>query len=280
MIQKKRYIIHIDCNCFYAAVEMLRNPRLRYVPMAVCGSVEERHGVVLTANYIAKKHGVKTGITVGDAIKACPELYIVPPRLNDYIQFSGALRAILSSYSDHVEAFSIDECWVDISCGATSFDQAELLMTEMCRRIENELGLSVSAGLADSKVIAKIASERIKPNGRTIITPESFASKVWPLPIGELMLVGGQYAKHLQALKIMTIGDLAKTNPDNLQAWFGVLGQLLFLFANGVDNSEVAHVDHVRQPANVSHSFTFPRDLVDDEDVQAGIYTLSEQRRR
>ena len=143
---------------------MLRNPRLRHIPMAVCGASEERSGIVLAANYPAKRHGIKTAMTNWQARQNCPDLVSVRPHMNDYIQFSGFVREIYSDYSDRIEAFGLDENWIDLTGCVTDFKQGEKLVHEIRERIKRELGLSVSIGLADNKIFAKLGSDMKKPD--------------------------------------------------------------------------------------------------------------------
>ena len=195
---EQRIIAHSDCNCFYASVEMLRNPRLRDLPMAVCGSTEERHGIVLAANYPAKRMGVKTAMANWQARKQCPGLYTVRPRLTDYVQFSGFIREIYADYSDKVEAFGLDENWIDLSCCVANFTQGEKLVHEIRERVKRELGLTVSIGLAANKIFAKLGSDMKKPDACTIITPESFEQKVCKTKSFRIILASLMYEKNLK----------------------------------------------------------------------------------
>lgn len=272
----ERVIAHSDCNCYYASVEMLRNPRLRDVPFAVSGSTKERHGIVLTANYLAKKRGVKTGMANWQAREACPGLYAVPPRYNDYIQFSGFIRDIYSEYTDRYEAFGLDENWLDLTGCVSSFSQGEKVVHEIRERVKRELGLTVSIGLADNKVFAKLGSDMKKPDACTIIPRDSFKEIVWPLPVGDLLYVGRATETKLQSQYINTIGDLAKTEPDRLKRWFGKVGLVLHAFANGEDRSMVAPADFESPVKSVGNSQTCPRDLETDTDVKIMIYALSD----
>jgi len=272
----ERIIAHSDCNCFYASVEMLRNPRLRDVPMAVCGSKEERHGIVLTANYIAKKRGVKTGMAIWQAQQTCPGLYIVPPRYDDYIQFSGFVRELYNKYSDRVEPFGLDEAWIDLSGCVSSFAQGEKAIHEIRERVKHELGLTVSIGLADNKIFAKLGSDMKKPDACTAIPRGSFKEIIWPLPIGDLLYVGRATEVKLRSRCINTIGDLAKANPDNLKRMLGKVGLVLYAFANGEDRSMVAPAGFEPPIKSVGNSLTCPRDLETDTDVKILIYALSE----
>ena len=272
----ERIIAHADCNCYYASVEMLRNPRLRDVPMAVCGRVEERHGIVLTANYLAKGRGVKTGMANWQARRVCPGIYTVPPRYDDYIQFSGFVRELYYQYTDRVEPFGLDEAWIDLTGCASSFAQGEKAVQEIRERIKGELGLTVSIGLADNKVFAKLGSDMKKPDACTVIPADRFREIIWPLPVGDLLYVGRATEAQLRSRYINTIGDLAKTGSDNLNRWFGKVGLVLYAFANGEDCSMVAPAGFEAPIKSVGNSQTCPRDLETDTDVKILIYALSE----
>ena len=271
-----RIIAHSDCNCFYAGVEMLRNPRLRDVPFAVCGSTEERHGIVLTANYPAKNRGVKTGMANWQARQVCPGLYTVPPRYDDYIQFSGFIRELYYKYSDRVEPFGLDEAWIDLGGCVASFDQGAVAVREIRERVRRELGLTVSIGLADNKVFAKLGSDMKKPDACTIIPRSRFKEIVWPLPVRDLLYVGRATEAKLKSRRINTIGDLAKADPDSLQRMLGKVGLILYAFANGEDRSMVAPAGFESPIKSVGNGLTCPRDLETDTDVKILLYALSE----
>ena len=272
----KKIIAHSDLNSYYASVEMLRNPRLRSVPMAVCGSTENRHGIVLAANYLAKKHGIKTAMANWQARQCCPNLYSVRPHMNDYIQFSGFVREIYSDYSDRIEAFGLDENWIDLTGCVSSFQQGEKLINEIRERIKRELGLTVSIGLADNKVFAKLGSDMKKPDACTIIPQDKFKEIVWPLPVSDLLYVGPATTKKFVRYGIFTIGDLAKTNPDLLKSMLGKVGFVLYAYANGADTSTVSNLEFEFPVKSIGNSSTCPRDLETDQDVKIMLYALSE----
>lgn len=272
----ERVIAHSDLNCYYASVEMLRNPRLRDVPMAVCGNTQERHGIVLTANYLAKRRGVKTGMANWQARQTCPGLYTVPPRYNDYIQFSGFVRDLYTKYTDRVEPFGLDESWLDLTGCVSSFEQGEKIAHEIRERVKREIGLTVSVGLANNKVFAKLGSDMHKPDACTIIPRDRFREIVWPLPVGDLLYVGPATQRKLESYAVHTIGDLAKTNTKSLERWFGKVGLVLYSFANGEDRSMVAPTGYESPIKSIGNSQTCPRDLVSDTDVKIMLYALSE----
>jgi len=255
---------------------MLRNPILRDVPMAVCGKKQERHGIVLTANYIAKRRGVKTGMAIWEAERICSGLRVVHPHYSDYLQFSGFVHEIYSAYTDRIEAFGIDENWLDLTGCVSSFVEGERVVHEIRRRITHELGLTVSIGLSDNKTFAKLGSDMKKPDACTIIPPEKFKEIVWPLPVGNLLYVGRATEIKLRSHRIECIGDLARTDPGHLKSLLGKVGLMLYVFANGEDRSQVTTCGYEPQIKSVGNSHTCPRDLKTDQDVKIMIYALSD----
>lgn len=159
MSMGNRSILHCDMNCFYASVEMQRHPELRDKPLAVCGSQEERHGIVLTSNYIAKPYGVKTGMAIWQAREKCPNLVILPPDMDEYIRFSRMAREIYEDYTDQVEPFGLDESWLDVTGSVGLFGDPMSIAQEISERIKFELGITASIGVADNKITAKLGSD-------------------------------------------------------------------------------------------------------------------------
>jgi DNA polymerase-4 len=244
--------------------------------MAVCGSKKQRHGIVLAANYHAKRYGIKTAMSSVNALKMCPGLYTVPPHYDDYLQFSGFARSIYSQYSDRIEAFGLDENWLDLTGCVTSLKQGAAVIHEIRERVKRELGITVSIGLSFNKVFAKLGSDYKKPDACTVISKENFKEVVWPLPVGELLYVGRATEEKLRRRNIKTIGDLANTNPESLKGTFGKVIEVLHSFANGKDMSMVTPTDFEAPVKSVGNSFTAPRDLKTDEDVRIMLYSLSE----
>jgi DNA polymerase-4 len=255
---------------------MLRNPRLRDFPMAVSGSSEDRHGIILAANYPAKKYGIKTAMTNWQARRLCPDLIPVRPRMNDYIQFSGFMRQIYMEYSDRVQGFGLDEAWLDLTGCVSDFRQAEVLIDEIRERIYRELGLTVSIGLSWNKIFAKLGSDLKKPNACTSIPFERYKQIVWPLPVEELLYVGPATKKKFNNRAIFTIGDLANTKPEYLKNMLGKVGLVLHAYANGEDKTPVSNTEYVPPIKSIGNSSTAPRDLETDQDVKIMLYALSE----
>ncbi len=273
-----RIILHSDCNCFYAAVEMLHNPELRDVPMAVGGDPEARHGIVLTANYIAKKKGVKTGMALWEARQACPDVVFVSPNYDEYIRFSKKTRQIYGEYTDHVEPYGLDESWLDIthSSGMLRTGSGLSVAHEISDRIKAELGITVSIGISWNKIFSKFGSDYKKPDAITQITRENYRDIVWNSPSSDLLFVGRRTKVKLRKYGILTIGDIARADPEFLHDIFGKVGYILSAFARGEDQTPVAADNEYAPIKSVGNSTTTPRDLETDDDVRIVIYLLSE----
>ena len=273
-----RIILHSDCNCFYAAVEMLHDPKLRDIPMAVGGDQKARHGIVLTANYIAKRRGVKVGMALWQAKEVCRDLVFVPPHYDEYIRFSRKARKIYADYTDLVEPYGLDESWLDItaSAGMLLTDDGMSIAREISARIKRELGITVSIGVSWNKIFAKFGSDYKKPDAITQITRQNYRDILWKSPVSDLLYVGRRTECKLRKYGILTIGDLACTDPEFLQEVFGKIGYVLSAFARGEDRTPVAALGECVPIKSVGNSTTTPRDLVNDEDVKLVIYLLSE----
>ena len=271
-----RTILHADANCYYASVEMLHHPEYSGLPLAVGGDPEKRHGIILTANYIAKRRGVKTGSALWEARQACPGLIIVPPDYDQYMRFSRYLREIYSSYTDKVESFGLDECWCDTtdSCGIRG--DGVRIAEEIRRKVKSELGLTVSVGVSWNKIFAKFGSDYKKPDAVTDVNRENYRTIVWARPVDDLLYVGRATKRKLLRYGIRTIGDLAKTDLRFLQHEFGKMGLTLSVFANGLDQTPVAFENTEAPVKSIGNGMTMPRDLISDEEVKMAFYMLSE----
>lgn len=271
-----RNIMHVDCNAFYASVEQQRRPQLRDKPVAVCGSQEERHGIVLTASYPAKHRGVKTGMAIWQAKQVCPELVVLPPDMSEYLRISRLARNIYERYTNQVEPFGLDEAWLDVTGSVGLFGSPMMIAQEISDRVKYELGITVSIGVSNNKVTAKLGSDYKKPDAITRIEPDNYKEIVYPLPVEDLLYVGPATSKKLRSVGITTIGRLAETPDDYLQRRLGKMGLILGSFAKGLDVSPVLKTDHISTIKSVGNSATTPRDLVNDDDVRLMFVLLSE----
>jgi len=268
-----RTILHSDANSFYASVETVYNPRLRNVPLAVCGDPEARHGIVLTKNQLAKQAGVITGEAIWQAKQKCPKLVVVTPNYRRYMRFSNMLREIYADYTEKIEPFGLDEAWLDVTGHRMS---GEEIADELRRRAREELGITLSVGVSFNKIFAKLGSDMKKPDATTVITPDNFREKVWPLQANELLYVGPATTRKLQRRNIFTIGDIARASRDVLHCALGKCGDMIWSFANGLDSSPVSLLGEEAMIKSVGNSTTTPRDVVNFEDAKMVIFVLAE----
>ena len=272
-MSRDRAILHSDANCFYASCEMVLQPELRDKAVAVCGRQDERHGIVLAKSEKAKKAGITTGMPNWEALKKCPELIIVPPRFEYYAKFSKLLHKIYERYTDYIEPYGLDECWLDVT---DSIKKPMEIAEEIRQAVKEELGLTVSIGVSFNKVFAKLGSDMKKPDAITEITRENFKEKIWHLPCSELLYCGRQTSQKLYDLAIRTIGELATLPPGYMNRKFGKNGHELWLFANGMDESRVAHMDHYVPAKSVGHGVTCVENLDNFEEANKVIVALSQ----
>ena len=272
-----RIILHCDLNCFFASVELLSHPDLRHLPVAVCGDPSSRHGIILAKNEPAKRCGVQTAETIWQAKKKCPSLVLLPPHHDRYRVYSKQVNAIYEQYTDLVEPFGIDESWLDVTGSLHLFGgDAAALADTLRRRVREELGLTLSVGVSFNKVFAKLGSDYKKPDATTVISRENWKEIVWPLPVGDLLFVGGAARKLLAQYGVKTIGDLAACPTDMLESLMGKLGTQLHEYACGLDASPVRS-RYDREPVkSVGNGTTFPQNLTTWEQVRGGIAVLAD----
>lgn len=275
-ILNKRIILHSDLNNFYASVECLYHPEYRGKPLAVLGDPEARHGIVLAKNYEAKSRDVRTGDPKWMAEQKCPGIVFVPPHYDLYMKHSRLVRQIYSEYTDQVEPYGLDECWLDVTGSTRLFGSGEEIADKIRKRVKSELGVSVSVGVSFNKIFAKLGSDLKKPDATTVIECDRFKEVVWPLPVKELLYVGRATHNKLKRRGIFTIGDLANANPESLKFWLGKMGIVLWQFANGLDTSPVSNIGAKSLIKTVGNSTTAPRDLISDEDIRITLTVLCE----
>ena len=272
----KRVILHSDINACYAAIEHLHRPELNGKPLAVGGDPEARHGIVLTADYIAKKYGVKTGMALWQAKQVCPELNIVSPRMDLYLRFSRMAHEIYGEYTDLQEPYGVDESWLDVTASGSLKGDGYKIAKEISNRMKSELGITVSIGVSFNKIFAKLGSDYKKPDAITTMYEDEFKSKAWALPVSDLLYVARSTNQKLARFGIKTIGDLAQTDEHLLMSQLGKMGGILWAFANGYDDSPVK-MEHTHAPIkSIGNSTTTPRDLENNEDVKVVLYILAE----
>lgn len=272
-----RVILHSDLNNYFASVECMLNPELRGFPVAVCGSKEERHGIVLAKNMPAKAAGVKTGEAIWQAQQKCRGLVIVPPHFDMYLKYSRIVREIYCRYTDLVEPFGIDECWLDVGGSSRLFGSGADIAESIRRTVKEETGLTVSIGVSFNKSFAKLGSDIKKPDAITCIPEATFKDIVWPLSVSDMMGVGHATGAVLTRCGIYTIGDLAVCPKRLISSRFGVNGELLWEHANGIDYAAVSPYFQSELPKSIGRGTTCSRDLINNEEVKLVIMVLAQQ---
>lgn len=272
----QKQILHIDMNSFYASVEQAYNPSLRGKAVAVAGRQEERHGIILAKSQEAKQYGVKTGEPIWQARQKCPNLIIVDAHFERYFTYSHLAHGIYLDYTDQVEPYGLDECWLDVSGSVSLFGNGETLARTIRARIWKELGVTVSIGISNNKIFAKLGSDYRKPDAQTYIHPQNYQRIVWPLPASDLLFVGPHTKQALSLLGVKTIGDLARSDPVLIQHRFGINGKNLWLAANGKDRTPVATYTYQMLAKSISCGTTFRQDLLTEDDIRPAILRLAE----
>jgi len=273
-----RVVLHSDLNNCYASIETMLHPELRGKYIAVCGSTEERHGIVLAKNQLAKKCGVKTGDVIWEAKQKCPQLTIVEPHMDQYLKFSKLVRSIYLRYSPEVEAFGIDESWIELTGSPLLSKMSPTEIADEIREsVKAETGLTVSIGVSFNKIFAKLGSDMKKPDAVTEITEDSFKAQVWPLPASELLYVGRATTEKLRRYGVHTIGELAQSDPAFLKRLLGVNGEKLWIYANGLDTSRVMPCDYEPPIKSIGHGITCTADLLTREEVHHVLMELAQE---
>ncbi|WP_024548426.1 DNA polymerase IV [Siccibacter turicensis] len=254
-----RKIIHVDMDCFFAAVEMRDNPALRDIPLAIGGS-RERRGVISTANYPARKFGVRSAMPTATALKLCPHLTLLPGRFDAYKEASAHIREIFSRYTALIEPLSLDEAYLDVSDSPHCHGSATLMAQEIRATIYRETGLTASAGIAPIKFLAKIASDLNKPNGQYVITPEAVPEFLKTLPLSKIPGVGKVSAGKLEEMGLRTCADVQNSDLAQLLKRFGKFGRVLWERSQGIDEREISSE---RQRKSVGVERTLAEDIHD-----------------
>lgn len=276
----KRQILHIDVNnafLSWTALDMLKHGYeidIREIPAIIGGDESKRSGIVLAKSMKAKECGVVTAETIYQARKKCPGLQVFPSNFKAYYQYSDALYHLLLEYTDKIERFSIDECFLDM----TEYLMKDTLLNkakEISKRVKEELGFTVNIGVAHNKLLAKMASDFTKPDRIHTLFEEEIAEKMWKLPVSELFMLGKRTVPKLEQLQIRTIGELAKTDKKVLENKFGKHGIQMWEYANGIDASEVKYLPE--KPKGVGNSITLPQNVTDIETLEEIVASLTEQ---
>ncbi len=269
-----RVILHCDCNSFFASVECFFNPKLKNLPMAVCGDPENRHGIILAKNELAKKYGVKTAETIQQAKEKCPNLVLAKSHYTAYREFSKKVNEIYLRYTDFVEPFGIDESWLDVTNSVKIFGSGYEIAERIRKEVKEEIGITVSIGVSFNKVFAKLGSDYKKPDAVTVIDENNYKNIVFPLDVSSLLYVGRRSAVTLKEMGIRTIGELANFRQDILSQKLGKMGILLYEYANGIDESPVVRWGEQEEIKSVGNGLTFRRDLSGENDIKTAVTAL------
>lgn len=275
MVIKVRDILHCDLNSFFASVEMVKNPSLKKVPMAVCGDPKLRHGIILAKNEIAKKYGIYTPETVYSARKKCPNLVLVEGNYTDYKKFSKLVNKIYLKYTDRVEPFGIDESFLDITESKKLFGSPVEIAYKIKEEVKNTLGLTISVGVSFNKSLAKLGSDLKKPDAVSHIPYNNFKNIIFNLPVQNLLFVGKSTLPVLNKMGIYTIGQLANFDKEKLTKKLGKSGIALYNMANGLENDEVKKWGDFDEPKSISKGHTFPKDLDNSLEIEKEIKKLT-----
>lgn len=275
-------IMHIDANSAYlswtaaALLEKGYKIDIRDIPAVISGNPDKRHGIILAKSIPAKKYGIKTGQSLLEAKKQCPELQVFPPNYDLYLSCSNAMYDILAEYSSIIERYSIDECFIDYTNSRKRYGAPEKIAHEIKDRIKNELGFTVNVGVSSNKVLAKMAGELKKPDMVHTLYPDEIEKKMWGLPVEELFMVGRATTRKLHDIGIYTIGQLAKAEPIHIRAILKSHGQLVWEYANGIDRSPVIQNEEIPQKS-IGNSTTVDHDVIDIREAKMILYALTER---
>lgn len=281
MMQKKRerVIMLIDCQSFYATVEKVSHPQYKHRPVVVAGDPERRSGIILAACPIAKSYGVTTAEPLGQAMAKCPDLVIVRPRMEEYIRVSLQITSIYNSFTDLVEPYSIDEQHLDVTGTVHLFGgNAAAMAAAIQQRVLRETGVRIRVGIGGNKVLSKMACDlfaKKNESGVFELRTDKLADTLWPLHVSKLFMVGRRMTRHLEAMGVHTIGELAKTPLAVLRRRWGVNGEVLWRIANGIDDSPVSVATHHTQK-EIGHHMTLPRDYMSLEELKVPLQELTE----
>ncbi len=269
-----RIIMHVDMDSFFASVEVRRNPSLAGRPVIVGADPKggTGRGVVSTCSYEARRYKVHSGMPISRAYDLCPHGVYLPVDRSFYIRVSGEIMTVLRRHAGRFEQVSIDEAYLDVS-DAGSFPAAGALAAAIKREIHEEAGLTCSVGVAPGKAVAKIASDYRKPDGLTVVRPDEVAGFLAPLPVGKMPGVGKKTREDLRRMGILTIGDLACRDVQDIIAWLGRSGVLMHRLARGIDEGEVQGREGCK---SISRETTFDEDTADPSVLSGTLAELAD----
>lgn len=270
-----KIILHVDFNNYFASVECIDKPELKNIPVAVCGDPKMRHGIVLSKNDAAKSFGVLTGESSYAAKSKCRNLVILKPDYSKYLDYARKARDIYCCYSDKVYPYGLDEAWVNVSGYCDDERDGKVLADEIRQRVKSELKLTASVGVSFNFVFAKLASDMKKPDATSVIAYTNFREAVRNIPAFDMLFVGSVTRKTLKNMGILTIGDLANSDPVLLNRRLGKRGYMLWQFANGNDSSFNPCISSEEEIKSVGNTITPPKDIDNERDAFSFLYILS-----
>lgn len=277
----ERLIFHIDVNnafLSWTAVDMIKKGSkldIRTIPAIIGGDETKRHGVVLAKSNIAKQFGIKTGEPIYFARKKCPNIQVFESNHKMYKEYSDKLYNLFKEYTNIIERFSIDECFLDMTYFIGKNESVLNIAKEISSRVKQELGFTVNIGISQNKLLAKMASDFEKPDKIHTLWTNEIKTKMWPLKVSELLMVGKKSIPKLEKMGIRTIGDLANYNKENIYKTFGKFGKTIWEYANGIDNSPVNYIEE--KPKGIGNSVTVPQDLTNINEINRILLELTEQ---
>lgn len=273
----QRVILHCDLNNFYASAECVMNPALHNYPVAVAGNPKTRHGIILAKNQLAKEKGIKTGQVIWEAKQLCPNLICLPPQMAKYQEFSRQVIEIYKRFTDKIESFGPDECWLDVTHSQKLFGTGEQIANTIRETVKKEIGLTLSVGVSFNKYFAKLGSDMRKPDATTVINRENYKKLIWNMPADVLIFIGKRTYQKLQKLNIHTIQDLALADPNLLTKHFGIIGKKMSVIARGEDDSDIADINDLHTVKSVGNGFTTIRDLHTRDEIYTAVLLLAEK---
>ena len=274
---KERVIFHCDANSFFASVEIANNPSLKGKPVAVAGNPEKRTGIILTKSTEAKKYGVQTGEAIWLAKQKCPNLICLAPHHKLYEEYSKKLKNIYEKYTDRVESFGIDECWLDMTNSLKFFGSAKDVADKIRKEVKDTLGITISVGVSFGKLLAKLGSDLKKPDATTILSLDNYKKIVYPLPIKTIIGIGNKLEKRYHKIGVFTLGEIT-TLPDSiLKKNFGILGLELKQKLLGNDIEPVRKCDEIVPPKSVGNGTTTIKDVYTRAEIKQVVVALTEE---
>ena len=274
---KQRVILHCDANNFYASCECAQNSNLFDKPVAVTGNPQKRTGIILAKNNLAKQYGISTGDVIWQAKQKCPELICVSPHFDLYNKYSRKLKEIYMQYTDQVESFSIDECWLDVTDTQKFFGTGEEIANKIREQVKKELNITISVGVSFCKLFAKLGSDMKKPDAVTVISEANFTNKIYPLPINSIMGIGRRLEKALSKMNIETLGDFVKIPDSILSKKFGINGTRLKQKLLGNDFDIVKKFNEYDEVKSIGNGTTTIMDIKNIDDMKSVVMFLCDE---